>query len=276
MDSDDIFQDTMFYEIKHERTIDFPLEKVEFKLCITSARNLIRHAKTYTWNRTLDEEHVNLIYNDLKEMRTHLLIGTIKLIGTKKENYYVFDGQHRFAALSKIVEDDINMEWDMDLITEIYFINSDDIKNSETAKELFKLANKTLNFKIEDTINEYIIDLTKELSKDEFFKENIKEAYSVNRPRISKKELYNHLQKNFKPNFHPPIKDVITLIKRINNELSINMVKAIGEPKNTLVYKKNEEKYKKAIKYKFVLNLETYPPKNWIDDLNQIINKEYA
>jgi hypothetical protein len=200
--------------------------------------------------------------------------GNPPIICNLSGEYYIFDGQHRYNAIFEIITDDLNMEWDINVYIEIYFIEHEDIESNVITMELFKMANKTLSFDVaNDTPDEYLQKLIRSLCKDPLFSNNLVNKNKVYRPKISKYELAQEFKKTFKMDVYPPIEKVIELIKGINNELSINKEKAIGKFKKTDVYKKREEAYNKAVEKKFLLNLEYYNPVMWINDLVQKITE---
>jgi len=268
------FADSHFYHVLHEDEIVILNNTVKKIIGLATARDLIRNCKNYTFNRVCVVKHVETIKEDLLNMEHPHLIGTFKIICNSTGEYYIFDGQHRYNAIFEILGDDLNMEWDINIYIEIYFINHEDIETNPVTSELFKMANKTLSFDFaNDTPDEYLQKLINTLCKDPLFCNNIVNKNKVNRPRISKYELVQEFKKTFKLTVNPPIEKVIDLIKTINNDLSINKEKAIGKFKRTDVYKKREEAYNKAVEKKFLLNLEYYSPVMWINDLLLKLNE---
>ena len=245
------FKESRFYQALHEEPVIILNNSIKKIFGICSARDLIRNSKIYTWNRKCIDKHVETIKEDLLNMEYPHLIGTFKIICNLNDDYFIFDGQHRYKAIMGIIEEDINMTWDINLYLEIFFIDQEDIETNIVTSELFKMANKSLSFDIiTDNIDEYLQKIINTLCKDPLFSDNIQNKSKVNRPRISKYELTQEFKRSFKPNVFPPIEKVIEHIKAINNDLSIHKEKAIGKPKKTDVYKKREESYNKAVEKK--------------------------
>jgi hypothetical protein len=250
-----------FFNIHYTNNLYINGQDVLYNLATSTVRNLIAHAQPYAWNRPVNEDHVNIMESELKAMKKPHLIGTIKILNCLNK-YFIYDGQHRFRAIKNILKDDLDMNWDMDISLEIYFIEEPDIENSAVAKYLFESANKTYSFdKARDSEDNYLKEFVNEIVKDPFFKDLIKEEI-CNRPRISKGDFYKEFRKHYLPKTRITIPELIELVKRKNNELSLMPVEEITGKNEASTY------YKSAKKIRFFLNLKTYPPAQWIPQLN--------
>jgi len=251
-----------FYTIHYTNTLFIKDRDVLYNLATSTVRNLIAHAQPYTWNRPVNDNHVKVIESELLNMVKPHLIGTIKII-CDSNKYYIYDGQHRINAIKNILKNDINMDWDMDTSLEIYFIEDRDIENSPVAKYLFDCANKTFSFeKKRDSEDTFIKDFVNEIVKDPFFKDLIKDE-TCSRPRISKSDFYKEFRKHYLPKNKVSISELIDQVKRKNNEMSLKPIEEIIGSNNN-----NDTRYKSAKRTRFFLNLKTYPPAQWISEIN--------
>ena len=237
---------------------------VNYSIALSNPRDLIRFAKPYTWNRPINNDHVNSITKDLKKMQTPFLLGTVKAILNPVTNeVMIFDGQHRFQGFKNLLNADPEHTCNTPITLEIYsFDCKDGIEKSPVAKTLFELANKTHNFdKNVDQINSYIKEITDAFVSDSLFKSNI--ADSDYRPKISKSHVYQKLLQKFKPS----VVEVIGLFKRKNNEISLKPITEI------LKSNKSNPQYDKARKSNFFLNLTTYPFDRIVQEIVDELNK---
>jgi hypothetical protein len=252
--SDEEFHDSFPFEVKHTSHLIIKNYPVIYTFAITNPRDLIRFSEIYTWNRSINQEHVDQIIKDLKDMEHPFIVGTFKLIVNTKtgEKMKIYDGQHRFKAFEGLLEEDTEHNWDIPTPLEIYSFSSDDtIETSPIAKHLFELANKTHPFdKMNDSIDIYFEEITNGIANIPLFKNGI-EMYKdkCSKPRISKKDIFNILTKSFKPITKPSVEEVILLFKRKNNSVSLFPVeKIIGSLTPN-------DQYNKASKANFFLNI---------------------
>ena len=87
----------------NETVIKINDENVNYFTSIIDAKDLHTYSvNDYSWNRDLNQKHVDQIFNDLSKMENPHLIGTFKIIHNKRfEESYIFDGQHRSHAIKK-------------------------------------------------------------------------------------------------------------------------------------------------------------------------------
>jgi len=259
------FLDATFYFIHYQKPIELINKKGVYIFASCPIRDAIQHLAPYTWNRPINEVHVKTIELALREMKVPHLIGTIKVIHCNNK-FYVYDGQHRIAALSNVLKDDIDMIWNIEINMEIYqFTGEKNIQENEIAQYLFDCANKTIAFeKIRDAVDPFIKDFLIQLVKDPLFIDNIKDE-KCSRPKISTSDLYKALKTYYKPKEYPSILDLIKIIKQKNNELCLMSKDELMAGSGAVLTDAN---YTKAKKSKFFLNLATYPPSKWINEIN--------
>jgi hypothetical protein len=221
----------------------------------TNARSILPLIDNWAFNRKLNEQHVNNIVNDLKSQQTPHLMGTIKTIREPNTMMRIVDGQHRYTAVKRILEEDVNMVWNINLIVEEYTV--DDI-SGDVAINIYKNANKNLNVRVEDLPDIRVMEFVNLLAKK--FPSGIidKNVGGVRRPRITKKDLYNQCQN---PAFIDYIvrahskDDVVHKVMRFNARLSTMSIKELfgrdNPAKSKLIH------YNKAREIGFYLNLDS-------------------
>jgi len=269
---------------KIESTLLINNETVEYFVSIIDAKDLQTYSiNDYAWNRKLNQEHVDKIYNNLIKMENPHLIGTFKIIHNKRfEECYIFDGQHRRNAILKKLSqnkyDDV-VPWSMDITIEVYSINCAKIENSKTAEHLFCMANNILVFDISQLIDTYIQDISKQFQDDVILGTGINKGIKNTCNSIFIKDLFNSLQRYFIPKTRPPIEQVILLIKKKNFDISnLDISKNEVFPgykfANPQMQLKMRNKFIRAKRANFCLNLEGYPPSKWIEEIVNSIDIE--
>ena len=78
-------------------------------------RDFIPNIKLWSSQRSINFKHVEELVKCLKK-KNHF-IGTFKLISDKENNIRLIDGQHRFEAIKKIMENDSS--FNMNIIIEL-------------------------------------------------------------------------------------------------------------------------------------------------------------
>jgi hypothetical protein len=164
----------------------------------------------------------------------------------------------------KVLNDDKDMDFNIDIIVELYIVN--DLEDPIVI-ELYKLANKTLNLSIKDNTDIFIIQLIKAICKDSILKLGIIDRSTtkkVNRPKISKKELFEKFRDLFDLSINKKsIPEIINEMKELNHKISLMTDEKIfgNNIKKTHLLQKE-----KAKKIKFYLNMKDskYTPEKWI------------
>lgn len=160
-----------------------------------NVRVFISTTSLYEYNRPVNEEHVQAIYNGMKlekeqNGRPHTEIDMISFFHWNDE-YQIYDGQHRTEALKRLMAEfpDFNF-------TSVFkYVH---IKNNDEREELFKKRNHTLPLLEEDMPeeNELFVKICEWLKKE--YKETAKgdcdEPSSVRAENFSIKEVYCQLR----------------------------------------------------------------------------------
>lgn len=236
-----------------------------------SARKVIPYLSTWSFNREINIVHKLQIKKSLLQQKSPYLIGSIQIARDKTGNYKVINGQHRLHSLQEIINEDLEMKFDINCIFEVFSLNISDITNPSLSEctlieKLFKLANSSLNFEKKDSVDSFCRDIILSLRGDEIYKNNIVDTEKlVYRPSINMKDFYENLKKYLpKKLYEMKVEEVVNMIKKKNNELSrINPNELYKNPK------KSEKQYEKALNKRFFLNLSEsrFGPDRWITEL---------
>ena len=181
-----------------------------FKMYATD-RDFVNNIKLWSCQRDLNKEHVNILSNSIS--KRNYTIGTFKLLEDSNNNIRCIDGQHRIAALKKIIQND--SKFNCDLFLEIYKVNNFE---SEEATDLFLDANCNLNM-IDKRPNISLCNVLKYFETEyPGILNNVKEGKRVNRPRIDKKMFIEVIKKL---NIDYTDKDIITNLTILNNDIGV-------------------------------------------------------
>jgi hypothetical protein len=233
-----------------------------FELYDCDAKSLVRKIDNWSFNRSLRPGHASYLNKALENMENPHLLGSIKIATNLENEYRVFDGQHRLSAIRKILSEDQSMEWNMNLIVEVYHVkNIDD--NLEMC-DLFSKANNTLNIEKDDLPDMHLIEIINVLADDEILSKGIIDKDNDNdkvyKPRIKKKELFEAFKEHYKPEQKQEPSKVLKKVKEINNAISIKSQQALFGKKTS------QKQWEKAKRDKFFLNMGegNYLPNVWI------------
>jgi hypothetical protein len=215
----------------------------------------------WAYNRKLNDEHVLNIYNEIVKNKSPHLMGTIKVVKDAANNFQVIDGMHRMACLKMYMQN--KMKQKINVFLEIYHVES---LKDPFVFELFKIANSNMNLTIEDDVDTHLVKIIDALASNPFLKNGIidKNDGRVNRPRISKKELYEAFKLHFKAQCMKQSVEII--VKRV---ITLNTI--IGSKSNLELFGRKEPSTQhlmmkgKATAYGFYLNLGgKFTPEQWI------------
>ena len=130
-------------EVEEEVEDDFlkclMYEDDNVKYYSSDVRDFIPNIKLWSSQRSINFKHVEELIKCLK-IKNHF-IGTFKVIRDKENNIRLIDGQHRFEAIKKIMENDSS--FNMNIIIELYETDSMD---SDYTINLFKEANSCMPY----------------------------------------------------------------------------------------------------------------------------------
>lgn len=253
-------------EFKIDDHIIYKIDENKFIASLT-ARELVSYTKPWCYNRELNEERVEELYNDYRKPSEIKPVWCFQIIldeSQETKGNYLIDGQHREKALRLILKDDYEMKNKDKFICTVYRINGCEGKNKKLAIELFKKINNNRQFKEEELPDDFVADLVDAISNDETLKKGIQKSVkteTAHEPRIHKKELnvlFNQHREKIK---NMSIEDIITSLKKINNLISLKDERTFGNKS-----KKRDDVLAKAKTYQFYLNLKStkMSPSYWI------------
>lgn len=183
---------------------------------VTDARDLVPEVNNASFQRNVDQDHVNKLTEELK--KSNHCVGTFKAV--KYDNTLeLIDGQHRILALQNIMKDDAL--FNPELFLEVYTI----IENS-AKREWFNRANNVKNFTEEDLSNNMddIVDQVIEHLKQQF-QGNIKPAKvtgaTLKRPNMNEQELTRKLKECVLKNNYKDALVIQNKIIQLNQEYGL-------------------------------------------------------
>lgn len=239
------------------------------------ASQICEELNTWAFNRKLNIEHIEHIYDALRQSKNPCFMGSIKVIKDINNNFQVIDGQHRLQAMRKYINDindgtlpNKSKHWN--IILEIYHVNS---VSDAIVFELFKIANNNLNMTAEDDVNMYIAGVMDAIVSDRELSKGVIDVDDkrVNRPRITKKALYEAMKDNIRAQDTRFSKEeIVARIKRLNYIMSVKSnLEMFGRKK---LSDKNAKQKEKADKLGFYLNLDgRFPPCEWIPMIGDVV-----
>lgn len=240
---------------------------IKMSLCLYDATILCKDFDIWAFNRNLNDEHVQKIYDGLCSQKKPHLMGSVKVVKDDKNNLQVIDGQHRLEALRMFINDYTDKT--ISVFVEMYHVSS---IHSDVVFDLFKIANNNLNVAVEDDVNMMIATLVNRLAEDPELERGIvdKNDGRVNRPRISKKALYEEFKHNLKvDHMKLHVSVLVERIKKINKHIAkMDYLQMFGR-KETSQFNINMRC--NAEKYGFFLNMSgKFTPERWIGMIDTI------
>lgn len=269
MDCDEISSEDSFTTIDNNNILNHGVlldistvfDNIKMTLYKFDHATICNELDVWAYNRKLNDEHVLNIYNEIVKNKSPHLMGTIKVVKDAANNFQVIDGQHRLACLKMYMQN--KMKQKINVFLEIYHVES---LKDPIVFELFKIANSNLNLTIDDDVDTHLAKVIDALASNPFLKNGIvdKNDGRVNRPRISKKELYEAFKLHFKAQcMKQPIENIVEKVKNLNI--------LIGNKSNLELFGRKDPSTQhllmkgKAVAYGFYLNLTgKYPPEMWI------------
>ncbi len=254
--NDYIFGSPLYSEVIFENMIH---EKYHL-----SASKLINNIDQWEYNRQIDDEHVQVLKNALKNMKNPHFFGSIKIAYINQDKIKLLDGGHRCAAICEMIKE--NKSFDIQLDVDIYKV--DNVNEEDFDLDLLDLfvkmnSNKQIKSdelpenKIVEVMNMMINKWSKNIKIDD-----TKDAY---KPNITKRLLYQKL-KTITSDIslkNKTSKEIFANICIINDKISkMSLYKLFG--RNSVSQRKLSA-YEKAKKYDFYLNLDCqYDVETWI------------
>jgi len=255
------------YDIIYQKTQNIKLVKMSY-------RNFMIYTSNWIYNRNINEERVNSIYENIKN---NIEIGWI-LEGYEDKitnNIKILNGQHRGEAIKKYLREfDDFFVCNKDILIWIYEIENEE-KQEDYIINLFKLLNSSIQ------INEYElpckrkIELIKDVKQNNILNKGIKDDPKTNsshQPYIHIKELKVIFDMILRENYNLSNSEIINNLVKINNIIGCicnknSLDKLFGKK---IITDKRLNIINKCNDIKFYLNIKesNYNKEIWINYIN--------
>lgn len=220
-------------------------------------RTLIRIIGHWSYNRPLNKDHIDGLYKNIKNNNISWVLSAVTEKGNN-DQIYLIDGQHRFEAIKKIIDEDLDMKINKFVYVNIYSVDNID-EDFEYIKELFikiNLNSPLENFQFPCSFS---ANLIKEIIKDPVLSKGIStnpKTHSAHQPMIHKKTLNEILNISHSIIKNIDINLIINNLKYANNRLSIMTFDNIYLNCNKSDIEKNKNNWNKAKEIGFFLGLK--------------------
>lgn len=254
------------------------------------SKSLINLCLDWNENRVLEDERINEIIKAYKDNNKVLLSSLYRAIYDKKNKQMILiDGHHRKNALIKILEMDINGEFNPIILLIIHNYNEINELNEDILYELH------INSNMSKALEEYQIPtkirtlLINKIKKDNILSNGIskvKNTKSAHYPKMNLNELAEFAGKiimefpemkrnNEKEKIIEIIDKIINNLKEINNYLSLVFRNDNFKKLRYGINKKEKERINKCFENNYYLNMKEseYSMDNWIKYITR--PKEY-
>ncbi len=276
-DSDSEENDKQFNVFQKPLCVQQWGENIMVSYYFLSIRDVAPHLSSWCFNRKMDDKHKENIKKDLLSKSNPHLMGSIQVIRDKKLNCRIINGQHRLSVIQEIIKEDIDFNFQMNLMFEVYDCNIEDIDDVSDAEmhknieSIFKIANNSLNLKPEQDHDILCKQIVIAMMKDPLLKRGIvdKTVGDVNKPKISAKLLFELLKSLLQSDkIDMSVPEIITRIKKINANISTTpFIKLFGRHNPA---QSKQKQFEKAKELGFYLNLSSrMTPDVWIEMISE-------
>lgn len=263
--------DNDYHSASEENENDFTLlDKKDDKtrLIKMSFRDVIKYTTSWCFNRAINQEKVDELYNTLLEdysipWTLHAIYDDIIEDGKKIR---ILDGQHRIKAIESYITID---KTDRDVWIWLYDVKYSETLNSSYVINLFRKINNNRHFSEDELPNVFVSELVNLMCENNILKKGIgiKDANNVCYvPCIHKKELntiFNQYKKLLREN---KFETIIENMCKINQIIGLQTYQDLYGNNNT-----SKKQHDKAVSLNFFLNLgkkSKYPIDIWIKFIN--------
>ena len=241
-----------------------------------TAKELIRDAKVWTYNRDINEDKVN----ELKEqyivnLGNHDIMSPVWMPSLVYDKYsepdnitlIVIDGQHRREAIRSLLQEG-KINENIEIMCIMYTIDKCETENIKVIVDLFNKINNNLHLEKKDYPEIFALEIISELKKNNELvpdKKAIKKGKTnktAREPCMHEKEFSNLLKEHYQTYQHLSKEKLIENLKIINRKICW---KDFGDIYSNT--KDNIARYDKAKDYNFWLGLKSsakYKPEVWI------------
>jgi hypothetical protein len=245
MSSDDDFNDTTDKIKILDSDDNFKLIKIDYV-------SLIRYIKHWSYNRQINEDFVNELYESIDNNK---IVWTLTAIQERSnDNLYLIDGQHRFEAIKKRMIDDNDLIYNNNIFITVYYVDNKET-DSQYIIDLFNKINKNTPLGENDYPDNTIINIIHKMIEDPVLSKGIKtdeKRHSSHQPYIHKKTLNDLFQRNKDIIKSIDVNLIICNLKMVNNRLRLKAFEDIYINDNA----NNRSKWQSAKKIEFFLGLK--------------------
>lgn len=263
MDTDNESSDIENYLQSNDYII---LDETDTSLFIKiDCRILIQKVSQWSYNRPIIDTVINELYDSINPDNS--IIWTLTAIKERNnDNLYLIDGQHRFEAIKKKLNEDFEMKINKYCYVMIYLINDQKLEVKYII-DLFKKINNNTPLITTDYPDSSIINIIENaILIDPILKNGIRindKTLTAHQPYIHKKTLHEFLSKNKTFIEDMNIQDFIQNLKFINNKISLLSIDMVYYKPTDI----NKNHWKKANDIKFFIGLKNCHMKYRIDNL---------
>jgi hypothetical protein len=232
-------------------------------------RSLNQTVETWDYNREIKPEIVEKLFENIND-KSNYIIWTLTAIKERKSNtLFLIDGQHRFEAIKKFMQNDIDFKEDKFVFIQVYLVDSIE-EEDDYIRDLFIKINNHEPFNINDIPSIQNIKIIKMIIKDKILKNGIStigKTQIAHQPKIHKKTIYAKLNE-----YNIFIKDlsdetIIQNLKIINNYIGLKSYKEIFDNEKEADKQANKNAWEKAKELKFYLGFRNCGSKFLIDNI---------
>jgi len=232
-------------------------------------KNLYENVGSWSYNREIKQDVVDRLYENIQDPSNNItwILTAVKERSANK--IYLIDGQHRYEAIKKIIENDFNNRNNKYIYIQVYLIDS--IKDDdEYIIDLFMKLNNHSPLYLHDYPSIQNIKIIKMIIEDRILKNGIsidEKWLTAKQPRIHKKTLhakfnqYNYFIRNINEDM------IVQNLIIINNYISLKRYEQIFDNYEEADKQTNKNAWEKARGLNFYLGFKNCNQKYLIDNI---------
>jgi len=232
-------------------------------------RSLCESVGGWSYNREIKPEVVEKLYENIKDPSNNI---TWILTAVKERSanmIYLIDGQHRYEAIKKLIENNVHYNQDKFLYIQVYLIDSI-AEDDEYIIDLFMKLNNHSALYMHDFPSIQNIKIIKKIIKDRVLKNGIsidEKRHTANQPRIHKKTLHAKFNQynSFIRNMNEEM--IVQNLKIINSYISLKRYEEIFKNEKEIDKQTNKNAWQNANRLNFYLGFKNCNQKYQIDNI---------
>jgi hypothetical protein len=237
-------------------------------------RTLNQSVGSWSYNREIKPEIVEKLYDNIQDNSNNIIWILTAIKERLSNTIYLIDGQHRYEAIKKLLQNDFDFNEERYVFIQVYLIDNIE-EDDEYIIDLFIKINNHAPFNIPDFPSKQNIKIIKKIIKDKILKNGIitnEKTKTAHQPRIHRKTL--HIILNQYNSYIKDINDdiIIQNLKTINNYISLKNYKEIFDCHEEAEKQSNKKAWEKSKELKFYIGLKNCNEKYLIDNIIKNIN----